>query len=286
MTGAHGPAGASIARQLVDRGHQVLGLDMHPEGDAPCTVLRVPAALDPTYPDALFAAARCWSADLIVPTVSEELTLAALQHAAREWAVVVGPAGAVSIASDKWSTYQVLLEAGVPVPASVLGSAVVSTEHGALDGHHGPLVSKPRSGRGGRGVVVHPHAGPLGLTSDSIVQEFAPGTEYAVDLLVASRWGTVDVLAVLEKTSLAHGDVGTGTHVRRLPAGEAADVAEAAADAVLAIGLTGPADVDVRRLGDGTAVVLEINARLGAHSAHVPELCSGILDHYRVLASR
>ena len=286
VTGARGPAGASVARQLVERGHQVLGVDMHPEGEGPFTVLRVPPVLDPTYPDALFAAARCWSADLIIPTVSEELTLPALHHTSPEWSVVVGPASAVSIASDKWSTYRVLADAGVPVPASTLGTSWTTAAHGALAGYEGPLVSKPRHGRGGRGVVVHPHVGRLGLTSDSIVQEFAPGTEYAVDLLVSSRWGTVDVVAVLEKTALAQGDVGNGTHVRRLAAGQPADVVAAASDAVLAIGLTGPADVDVRRLRDGTAVVLEINARLGAHSAYVPEICGGILDHYRVMATR
>ena len=286
VTGARGPAGASVARQLVERGHDVLGVDMDPAGDGPFQVLRVPPSLDPTYPDALFAAAHCWSADLIIPTVSEELTLPALQETSREWSVVIGPRSAVSIASDKWSTYRVLLEAGVPVPASTLGSSGWPAAAGALAGYDGPLVSKPRHGRGGRGVVVHPHPEPLGLTSDSIVQEFAPGTEYAVDLLVSSRWGTVDVVAVLEKTALAQGDVGNGTSVRRLAPGQPADVVAAASDAVLAIGLTGPADVDVRRRHDGSVVVLEINARLGAHSAHVPEICTGILDHYRVLATR
>lgn len=286
VTGARGPAGASVARQLVERGHDVLGVDMDPAGDGPFQVVRVPPSLDTTYPDALFAAAHCWSADLIIPTVSEELTLPALHEPSREWSIVIGPTSAVSIASDKWSTYRVLLEAGVPVPASTLGSTGWPGAAGALSGYDGPLVSKPRTGRGGRGVVLHPRPEPLGLTSDSIVQEFAPGTEYAVDLLVSSRWGTVDVVAVLEKTELAQGDVGNGTHVRRLAAGEPADVVTAASDAVLAIGLTGPADVDVRRRQDGSVVVLEINARLGAHSAHVPEICGGILDHYRVLASR
>jgi carbamoyl-phosphate synthase large subunit len=44
-----------------------------------------------------------------------------------------------------------------------------------------------------------------------------------------------------------------------------------------AIGLRGPADVDVRRRADGTPVVLEINARFGANLTHAPEVLDALL---------
>ena len=47
--------------------------------------------------------------------------------------------------------------------------------------------------------------------------------------------------------------------------------------AVEALGLTGPVDLDIRRMPDGTPVVLEINARFGANSAAAPELLSAVL---------
>ena len=54
--------------------------------------------------------------------------------------------------------------------------------------------------------------------------------------------------------------------------------------AVRALGLTGPVDVDVRRLVDGRPVVLEVNARFGANSAAAPELLDAVLAAVRAAA--
>jgi carbamoyl-phosphate synthase large subunit len=44
--------------------------------------------------------------------------------------------------------------------------------------------------------------------------------------------------------------------------------------------LTGPVDVDIRRLADGTPVVLEVNARFGANSTYAPELLDMALANW------
>ena len=49
-----------------------------------------------------------------------------------------------------------------------------------------------------------------------------------------------------------------------------------------AVRLQGPLDVDIRRRADGTPVVLEVNARFGANSAHAPEILTALLTNYEV----
>lgn len=62
--------------------------------------------------------------------------------------------------------------------------------------------------------------------------------------------------------------------------GSVPDAEAAAAGAALALGLVGPVDMDIRRLEDGTPVVLEINARFGANCARVPDLMDSLLAEW------
>ncbi|WP_277211366.1 ATP-grasp domain-containing protein [Isoptericola croceus] len=82
------------------------------------------------------------------------------------------------------------------------------------------------------------------------------------------------VTVVLEKTALAEGRVGNATGVRRV---RADDVADVASRAVVALGLTGPVDLDVRRDAAGRPVVLEVNARFGTNCAAAPEVIDAVL---------
>lgn len=273
VTGAAGPAGRSVLAQLTARGVAVVGVDAAPSGHGP-SLRRVPLAGDRYFVPELLRVARQVGADLLVPTVSEELPVLAAARAAGCTAgldVVIGSLDAVLCADDKWATYRRLAARGVAVPTSYLPGDPPTTA--------GPVVVKPRVGRGGRGVAVY--AGPGAVppqARDTVVQEFAPGTEYAVNVYRDDR-GT-EVVAVLEKTRLAQGRVGNGAAVRTCPAAEGVDVAELARRACAALGLTGPADVDVRRRRSGEPVVLEANARFGAHSAHAPELLDAVLARF------
>lgn len=265
ITGVGGPAGRSVAAGMRERGVGVLGVDMAPvELDGVATA-RVPRALDRRFGPALAAVARDAGAALVVPTVDEELPVLARCGLAGV-AVAVGRAPAVAAADDKWLTALLLAHAGVAVPRSALAGSAPDDELDALLGS--PHVAKPRTARGARGVRLQLGGGRA--EPGTLLQEWAPGTEYAVQLYVAA----LDVVVVLEKTALAGGDIGNATAVRRV---DAADVGATALAAARGLGLTGAVDVDVRRRADGTPLVLELNARFGAHAAHAPEVLDALV---------
>ncbi|MGJ9529631.1 hypothetical protein [Actinotignum sp. GS-2025a] len=301
VTGASGPAGSSLLTQLRERGIPVLGVDMapRPRPDG-LRILQCPPATAPDFVSALAAICEEYSIDLLIPTVDEELSVlaplrTALLHRAR---IAVAPTAAVAIAADKWLTHRVAESSGLAVPRSL--EAPTLTEEGAYWLGF-PYVVRPRVARGGRGVrleTTFPPAMPLRDTE--MVSAFLPGTEYCAQLYLPApgsspRDGAVngaggDVISgardgarrcptvvVLEKTSLASGQHGNATGVRRV---NAPDVAELALAAAQAVGLSGAADVDIRRDTQGRPALIEINARFGAHSAHAPELLDALLETY------
>lgn len=282
VTGALGPAGRSLCRQLRDRGVDVVGVDMADFETGHCRTRRVPAAIDKHFVPALMRVADEENASLLIPTVSEELPVLAVLAATRTGTgprIEVGPAGGVFTANDKWLTHQTLGRVGVEVPRSALPYGIDAEVAKWLGD---TVVVKPRIGRGGRDVSVHSRAPLESLDDSMIVQEFIPGTEYAPNLYLSPGQ---DVVVVLEKTALAHGIVGNAVAVRRLEADQAPDVADLALRAARALGLTGPVDMDIRRRANGVPVVLEINARFGANSAHAPEVIDAVLNAAMVHAA-
>ena len=296
VTGVGGPAGSSLARQLRELGHWVLGVDMQQvHGSAADMVSLVSASSSPDYLWELRGLVGAHGIELVVPTVSDELVLVseARQGFAPNVEVLIADPAPVRIANDKFLTMRCLANAGVAVPDFGLPGDFASVDQ-AMARLGGSLVVKPRISRGGRGVQVLEKTGDGGrnaahvwssLDDSWIVQRFAPGTEYApVVLRHRPEPGQGDLVVVLEKTELKEGRVGNALSVRRNEGAESTDVAQLADSAVTALGLTGPVDVDVRRLQNGSPVVLEINARFGANSAFAPELLENVL--YRYVAGR
>jgi carbamoylphosphate synthase large subunit len=280
VTGVGGPAGAAVARQLSARGHDVVGADMYPAHlEALSAFELVPAAADPAMLEEIRLLAERYGVQALIPTVQDELPAVAGAVAAGLFPVpvVIGAPLAVTAAQDKYPTMLRLAAAGVPVPRFRLPSEFAGTGE-ALEWFGGPLVVKPRVGRGSRGVRVVHNAEELdwSVVDDSqILQEFAPGAEYAPMVHVSTATSAIRV-GVVEKTeSLGCWDSSGG--LRALRPGDVEDVESLAVDAALGMGLTGPVDVDVRRLSDGTAVVLEVNARFGANSEHAPQILDGVL---------
>src|SRR5207244_8655820 len=123
---------------------------------------------------------------LIASAVAARLPVAArLRPALRERGVALcisEPSG-VDVANDKLRTAEDLDRAGVRVPVT-FSSDTPPEELAQSLGF--PLLSKPRFGRGGRGVVVHRGAEDLACASPEEVvwQEFLPGEEYDLNLFV------------------------------------------------------------------------------------------------------
>lgn len=287
ITGAGGPAGIALARQFSEmrnRGqhHVVIGTDIvNVDEEQLDDLIVVPPADHPALLPVLRRAAGRIRANLVIPTVADELAAVASVAGLMDVPVVISGARGTALCHDKLLTMWGLEEAGVPVPHYASPSEFSSTA-AALQLMEGSLVVKPRVSRGGRGVQLVDQARDLDWTSlddTLIVQQFAPGVEYAPQVYRSPRTGEVDVV-VLEKTGLKQGRVGNATSVVRLRDGEAADVAHLAAQAAHALDLTGPLDMDIRRRSDGVPVVLEINARFGANSCSAPELLFSVLRDY------
>ena len=121
-------------------------------------------------------------------------------------------------------------------------------------------------------MVVHESENTLQALDDGyILQEFIPSTEFAPNIYYNDDRSTC---IVLKKTKLKQGIVGNASAVMRV---DEPDIAELALDAAEAIGLSGPIDMDIRRRWDGTAVVLDVNARFGANIAYAPEVLDAAL---------
>ena len=279
VTGVGGPAGRASASYFANKGYRVVGTDLR-EVESPATDFRlVPAARDPRFAPVLCAIALQEKATLVVSTVTEELPVVArLRTSLRERGIslsISDPAG-VDVANDKLRTAEDLDRAGVAVPVTY----AAATPHQELAEALGfPLLSKPRFGRGGRGVVVHRGAGDLACASPEEVvwQEFLPGQEYDLNLFV-ERDGSVTAAVVLRKTGLKDGLVGNALGVERV---ERPDVAELGVRAVHSLGLEGPIDMDIRLGSDGSPAVLEVNARIGANVLSAREVLDALDDAWR-----
>lgn len=279
VTGVGGPAGHATALLLLGRGYRVVGADLRPITLPGVSCHQVPAAADPGFFAALHGLAADVRADLVIPTVTEELpVLAAMRPGWEVGTLAIGPYQAIVRANDKYQTCTQLAGQGVSTPRFALPSQLA--DRAAVEQRLGwPCLSKPRVSRGGRGVRLHTRAEwpPEPAFDDStLLQEFAPGTEYAPNLYLGRSSITV---VVLEKTRLKEGLVGNALEVRRV---DAPDVAAVAFAACHALGLRGVADVDVRRRADGVPVVLEVNARLGANVAHAPDVLDAMLAEARL----
>ncbi len=279
VTGVGGPAGRAGAAYFTGRGCRVVGVDMRPAESPAHTFRLVPAAVDPAFGAALLEVADGERASLVVPTVTEELPLVArLRPALRERGIALclsGPPG-IDVANDKLRTAEELRRRGVAVPATLPGGTPPDALARALGF---PLLSKPRFGRGGRGVRLHRRRQELEKAGagEVVWQEFLPGEEYDVNLFL-ERDGRVPCAVVLRKTGLKDGLVGNALGVERV---ERPEVAELGIRAARALGLEGPLDVDIRLSNDGAPAVLEVNARLGANVLSAREVLDALDDAWR-----
>ncbi len=295
ITGIGGPAGAALSAQIGERANggpkrRWIGVDVV-EIDVPHLdgFDLVALAADADYASSMRAAFSRHEPDLVIPTVSDELPQVAVLAevlglagpAADGQGHVVGSAsGPTSVAWDKLLTMWSLERAGVPIPGYAPATSLPSTA-AAIDLLGAPFVLKPRVSRGGRGVrLIESDDEPWPQGDGSwIAQQFAPGTEYSPQVYRSPVTGESTVI-VLEKTKLKQGRVGNAAEVVRLAAGSEPDVEAVAARTAEALDLVGPLDMDVRRAEDGRPLVLEINSRFGANSAHAPELLDAVLAEW------
>ena len=194
VTGAGGPAGIAVIRDLTKLGHTTIAVDadLWATGLALADVgVRVPSANDDEYGPALLAATALHHVDVLVATVVEEypalqalspdLTAAGVAH----W---LPTAEAIALSNDKLQFAERLDDRGIAHPATTT----------IVDGL-GPWVVKPRIGRGSRDVtmtgdLLTAKAAVKHLDGYGIVQSMALGREWTADVLTDRRGGVLCVV--------------------------------------------------------------------------------------------
>ncbi|HZQ16585.1 MAG TPA: ATP-grasp domain-containing protein [Gaiellaceae bacterium] len=227
------------------------------------------------FGDAILDALRSEPAD--VTTASIDSSVEVLHRRRDEFARLTSPAlgdpDAVEIALSKERTLEVARALGVAVPRSHLtrspAEALAAVEEVGL-----PCVFKPESSwrdLGGGGERLGPslaldadHARGLAasLVRDGapvLVQELATGSRETIKLFRASGRTVASVAMSVERT---WPPLVGGSSVMRWTTAPPEDCLTAAERLVSEIGLDGYSEVEFRRDGNGTPLLMEINPRL------------------------
>jgi carbamoyl-phosphate synthase large subunit len=257
VTGAGGPAGIAVIRSLLERADaEVYVGDM--DGWASGLYL-VPAnrrrilqpGLSPNFVDEIKLLCAHDGIDVVISTVDVELPPLARRRA-ELGAVLAAPSLAtLDVTLDKWELAQRCSRL-LRVPVTRL-----LNEDGIRLNWTFPVIVKPRRGAGSRGVrLVADRAAleALGVDEALIIQEHLPGDEFSVDVL-ADLDGHVVAAVPRTRTRVDSGVSIAGRTVHD-------DGLESTAAAVAnAIGLTGVANIQLRRDTEGVPALLEVNPR-------------------------
>jgi carbamoyl-phosphate synthase large subunit len=214
----------------------------------------VPAGDSPGFAETLLRICLHVGADVLVPTVDDELLpLARLRASfAREGVtLLLARASTLEMCLDKWALHK-NCRGSVRVPNCWLADERLDPREMAL-----PAIVKPRRGSGSRGVrLLERRAQVAGLPRDGtlLVQEYLPGPEWSIDVL-AGQDGSVR--AVVPRARLRV-DSGVAIAGRTLH-----DEGLEAFGRTVArvIGLTTVANVQVKGAADGRPALLEVNPR-------------------------
>jgi len=260
VTGAGGPAGVSVIRSLLRReGVEVFAADM--DGWASGLYLvdegrrrLVEPGLAVGFVDSLLAMCEADSVDVLFSTVDVELpslTARRAEFAAIGTALAAPSFETISVCLDKFLLAE-RCQGALRVPTTRL-----LDEAGVADDWDFPVIVKPRRGAGSRGVRVVPDRAALEqipFDDALIIQAFLPGDEFSVDVF-ADAQGHVVAAVPRTRTRVDSGVSIAGRTVRD------AELEATASAVATAIGLSGVANVQLRRDVDGHPALLEVNPR-------------------------
>jgi len=216
----------------------------------------VPRSSDSGFVPALTEICEREHVQLVFPLTDTDIPILANQKGVLESTgarvVVVSPRYA-EITRDKWKTYLLFREHGIPVPTSWLPADP------ALLTCPLPVVVKPRAGSGGRLVNVAHTRQQLSFFKScvptAIVQEYVRGPEITTDV-VSDFDGNVLGAVCRQRIEIRAGEVSKGKTVRHEAAlSYCVKLAEM-------IGAVGPITVQCL-LQDGEPRFTEVNARFG-----------------------
>ena len=234
----------------------------------------VPAFTHPEYAEALLEIVEDLQPDLFISLNDHELTTLSegLADKLRARGIVTPVLDQAShrAVADKLTMCQVLQQAGISTPPTVLLSDVVAVHQLIDSSDH--LIVKDRWGSGSSGLrrFTAEQAGcwleerytnasdeeALGF-DQIIIQPDVGGQEYGLDVVTAVHGGPVEGVLARQKLGMRHGETSSAMTVKNTPFIGLA----AALNATL--GIRGSVDVDVMLTDDGVPHVIDINPRFG-----------------------
>ncbi len=261
VTGAGGLAAISVMKSLraddaielvaADMDRWAAGLYLVPPGARTL----IPAGCAADFAESLLARCVALGVHVVVPTVDAELRPLAAAREEFAWSgiqLLLAPAGALDIILDKLALARHCARI-VHVPRTEPFGPAVDPVTWTY-----PVVVKPRSGSGSRGIVTVESAAALDALDRSaglIVQEFLPGEEYSIDVLADSRG---HVLAAVPRVRVR---VDSGVSIAGRTVHDA-ELEQFGRDVARATGLTYVANVQCRRDHAGRPALLEVNPRV------------------------
>jgi carbamoyl-phosphate synthase large subunit len=279
VTGAGGPAGVAVIRSLQrDPAVELVAADMDPYAAGlylvdPARRWLVPAGDARGFAGELLARCRTDRIDVVIPTVDVELLPLAVTRTGFADAGV--RLALTSEAALRCTLDKLALARACSPTVHTPRTEALTTATAAYPWTY-PVIVKPRSGSGSRGirtVASDPELRELCGDGALIVQEFLPGEEFSLDVLAdpAGR-----VVSVVPRARLRV-DSGVSVAGRTLHDPELDALARGV---VRAVGLTLVGNVQCRRDAAGRAALLEVNPRfpgalpLTIHSGvDLPRLC-------------
>jgi carbamoyl-phosphate synthase large subunit len=260
ITGVGGPAAVSVMKSLgADASVSLIAADMDPWAAGlylvpPEARTLVPAGTDPRYADATLARCAAMGVDVLIPTCDAELRpLGKARDEFRRAGIelLLAPDSALEVCLDKLALAE-RCAGHLPVPRTERLDKIADPESWTY-----PVMIKPRSGSGSRGISVAASSEELlrlEPSPDFLVQDYLPGEEYSVDVLADVTGHVVAAVPrVRERVDSGVSVAGRTVHdaeLERLGAGVAA-----------ATGLTYVANVQFRRDPAGRPALLEVNPR-------------------------
>lgn len=259
ITGTGGPSGISILKDLEGEPYELFSGDIDPYATGLYLVderhrMLLPRGDDPGFADRLIEICERLRIDLVIPTVDTELLPIARrldEFRAAGTDAVVASVETLETCLDKWALDRRCRDE-VRVPATVLVDDAFNP--GAVEL---PVIVKPRSGSGSRGIrQVDDRSGLEELSRDGtlLVQELLPGPEYSLDVF-ATREGEVLAVVPRERLKVDSGIAITGrtSHDEELQ--------RFGAEVARLIGLTTVANVQAKGARGGEPALLEVNPR-------------------------
>jgi carbamoyl-phosphate synthase large subunit len=259
VTGAGGPSGVSILQAMDPAPVILYAADIDPYGAGLYLVASarraiVPRGEDERFADALLEICVRERVDVVVPTVDTELlplALAREQYAQAGVRLVLASEATLLVCLDKWLLAE-RCRAVVRVPQTAVVDDAFDAPAWAL-----PVIVKPRSGSGSRGIHLLERREQLEVLERDgtlLVQEHLPGPEYSLDVLARAD-GHVAAVVPRARLKVDSGIAVTGRtlHDERLDT--------FARETARLIGLTTVANVQVKEDATGEPALLEVNPR-------------------------